>query len=97
MKVKINTLVMYQNELRRLCLFLKNPDIETITLAQIMEFLSLMKDMGYAQNTLILITMAFRKFFEFWRLQGLNVVDEELIPIARNSLGIPENQIDLEK
>ncbi len=89
MKVKINTVVQYQNELRRLCLFLKNPDIETITLGQVMEFLSLMKDMGYAQNTLIPVTMAFRKFFEFWRLQGFKVLDEELIPIARKEYNVP--------
>ena len=89
MKVKINTVVQYQNELRRLCLFLKNPEIETITLAQIMEFLSLMRDVGYEQNTLIPITMAIRKFFEFFRLQGLKVVDEELIPVARKEYNVP--------
>lgn len=89
MKVKINTVVHYQNELRRLCLFLKNPEIETITLAQVMEFLRLMRDVGYEQNTLIPITMAFRKFFEFWRLQGYKVLDEELIPVARKEYNVP--------
>ncbi|OGI35670.1 MAG: hypothetical protein A2259_01380 [Candidatus Moranbacteria bacterium RIFOXYA2_FULL_43_15] len=88
-KVKINTVRGYERELRNFCLFLRNPEIENITLGDVMEYLNGMADLGWDRNSFVGKCMALRKFFEFYRLQGYKVIDEELIPIPDKVMKLP--------
>lgn len=88
-KVKKQTVRGYDRELRNFCLFLRNPDIENITLAEVMEYLNGMADLGWDRNSFVGKCMALRKFFEFYRLQGYKVIDEELIPIPDKEPKLP--------
>ncbi len=75
-KVKKQTVKGYDRELRTFCLFLRNPQIEHITLNQVMEYLNGLAELGWDRNSFIGKCMALRKFFEFFRLQGYQVLDE---------------------
>ena len=88
-KVKINTVRGYDRELRNFCLFLRNPEIENITLSDVMEYLNGMAELGWDRNSFVGKCMALRKFFEFFRLQGYKVIDEELIPIPDKVMKLP--------
>ena len=88
-KVKSQTVRGYDQTLRQFCLFLRNPEIEDITINHVMEYLNGMKDMGWDQNSFVGKCMALRKFFEFYRLQGYAVINEELIPIMQAERKLP--------
>ena len=88
-KVKKQTVRGYDRELRTFCLFLRNPQIEYITLDQVMEYLNGMAELGWDRNSFVGKCMALRKFFEFYRLQGYQVIDENLIPIPSKEYKIP--------
>lgn len=88
-KVKNQTVRGHDRELRNFCLFLKNPEIHKISINDVMDYLNGIIEMGWDPNSLMPRCMALRKFFEFLRLQGHNVLNEELIPIPRNQVKIP--------
>lgn len=88
-RVKEPTVRGYDRELRTFCLFLRNPEIEEITINEVMDYLNGMADLGWDPNTFVGKCMALRKFFEFYRLQGFAVLDEELIPIPRKEYKMP--------
>src|SRR3989338_973188 len=88
-KVKIQTVRGYDQTLRQFCLFLRNPEIEDININHVMDYLNGMKDMGWDQNSFVGKCMALRKFFEFYRLQGYAVINEELIPIMQAERKLP--------
>jgi len=88
-KVKKQTVKGYDRELRTFCLFLRNPQIEDITLSQVMEYLNGLAELGWDRNSFIGKCMALRKFFEFFRLQGHRVLDENLIPIPSKEYRLP--------
>lgn len=88
-KVKTGTVKGYDKELRTFCLFLRNPCVEQIQLSDVMEYLTGMQELGWNHNSFIPKCMALRKFFEFCRLQGHQVLNEELIPIPRKDYRIP--------
>ena len=98
-KVKSLTVKGYDKELRTFCLFLRNPDIEAIALGDVMEYLNGMQELGWSHNSFIAKCMALRKFFEFYRLQGYRVLNEDLIPIPRKTFAIPRvvNDEDYQK
>jgi len=88
-KVKEQTVKGYDKELRTFCLFLRNPELENVSLIDVMDYLNGMQDLGWSHNSFVPKCMALRKFFEFYRLQGYRVLDENLIPIPRKALAIP--------
>ena len=88
-KVKGGTVRGYDLTLKNFCLFLRNPEIETITIADVMDYLNGMQELGWDHNSFVGKCMALRKFFEFYRLQKFPVVDEDLIPIAHKEFKIP--------
>jgi site-specific recombinase XerD len=93
-KVKEGTVRGYDRELRNFCLFLRNPEIENITLSEVMEYLNGMADLGWDRNSFVGKCMALRKFFEFYRLQGYQVISEELIPIPDKEPKLPRVATD---
>ena len=56
-----------------LCLYLKNPHIENITIQHVMDYLNLMTELGWKRNGIRIVTLALKKFFEFYNLQGLRL------------------------
>lgn len=88
-KVKTHTVKGYDKELRTFCLFLRDPDIEAITVDNVMEYLNGMRLLGWSHNSFIPKCMALRKFFEFFRLHGYRVINEDLIPLPRKEYAIP--------
>ncbi|MDD5590052.1 MAG: site-specific integrase [Candidatus Portnoybacteria bacterium] len=54
-----------------------------------MEYLNGMLEMGWDHNSFVGKSMALRKFFEFYRLQNYQVLNEELIPIPHAEHKIP--------
>lgn len=88
-KVKKQTVRGYDRELRNFCLFLRNPEIEQITINDVMIYLNGMVELGWDRNSFVGKCMALRKFFEFYRLQGFRVIDENLIPIPHKEFKIP--------
>jgi integrase/recombinase XerC len=88
-KVKAQTVKGYDKELRTFCLFLRNPEVENVSLMDVMDYLNGMQELGWKHNSFIMKCMALRKFFEFFRLQGYRVIDEALIPIPRKTFAIP--------
>lgn len=88
-KVKTNTVKGYDKELRTFCLFLRDPELEDIAIGDVMDYLNGMQALGWNPNSFITKCMALRKFFEFYRLQGHRVLNEDLIPIPRKQYQIP--------
>jgi len=88
-KVKGQTVKGYDQTLRQFCLFLRNPQIEDISIHHVMDYLNGMKELGWDQNSFVGKCMALRKFFEFYRLQNYAVLDENLIPIPSKEHKLP--------
>jgi len=88
-KVKKQTVKGYDQTLRQFCLFLRNPQIEDISIHHVMDYLNGMKELGWDQNSFVGKCMALRKFFEFYRLQNYAVLDENLIPIPSKEHKLP--------
>jgi site-specific recombinase XerD len=88
-KVKEGTVRGYDQELRRFCLFMRNPEIESVSIHHVMEYLNGMMELGWDHNSFVGKCMALRKFFEFYRLQKYPVLDENLIPILQKEYKMP--------
>ena len=88
-KLGATTLRGNDKDLRILCLFLRNPEIEDVQLKDVMGFLNLMVEIGWAPNSFVSKCMAFKKFFEFCNLRGYRTIDERLIPVPQKQYKIP--------
>lgn len=88
-KVKEQAVKGYELVLRQFCLFLRNPKVEDIKLVDILQFFGLMDELGWKRNSFIPKAQAIKKFFEFLRLQGYFVINEELIPIPSKEYNMP--------
>ncbi len=88
-KVSGHTVKRYDKVLRIFCLYLRNPHIESITLHDVMNYLNMMKDLGWKRNGIIIVTLGLKKFFEFYNLQKFSVLNEALIPTPRKEYNIP--------
>jgi len=88
-KVRQGTLRGYDNTLRSFCLYLRDPKIEDIGIQHIMEYLNGMEALGWDKNSFIGKSMALRKFFEFFALQGFPVINKDLIPIPNREYKVP--------
>ncbi len=88
-KVKHDTVKGYGMALRQFGLFMRNCELEKITLDDVLSWFNLMKNFNWDQNSLLIKAMALRKFFEFWQKQGYQVIDPCLIPIPRRQVRLP--------
>ena len=83
------TLRGYELDLRGFCLYLKNPHIEMVRVDDIIEYFDLMKQLGWKQNGFTTKSIALRKFFEFYGKQGLDVLNFQLVPVAKREYNPP--------
>lgn len=96
---KAFTVHNYDNYLKHIAIFLRNPDIETIKLEQILEYISLQVMAGFKSVTIEKKIIALKKFFEFYNKLNYKVLDYELIPLPEKKYTIPRvaNEEDFEK
>jgi integrase/recombinase XerC len=81
---KPGTVLGFSCELRAFCLYLRDPEVESITAIMVLEYLEALKALGWKHNTLAHKCDYLRGFFRFLRLQGGAVLDENLIPNPRH-------------
>jgi len=86
---KGKTVKGYDLMLRQFCLHLRNPHVEDVQIQHIIEYFEGMLILGWDRNSFIPRAIAFRKFFEFLRLQGYRVLHEELVPIPSKEYKMP--------
>lgn len=88
MNVGANTVKGYEIHLRYFCIHIETKygqdiEIEAIKVTDVIEYMNLMLQNGWHQNSMIRHSAAFRKFFEYYALQGYKVLPYTLIPIPR--------------
>jgi integrase/recombinase XerD len=83
------TIKGYSLDLRQFCLYMRNPEIEAVTTNDIIEYFDMMSRLGWKWNGFLTKSLALRKFFEFWGLQGYQVLDWRLIPIPKREFNPP--------
>lgn len=93
-KVRSGTVWGYDRDLRYFCFHFGNPEIEDVTLEQVMEYLNGMKQYGWDSNSMIPKCMALRKFFEFCRMKDIKALNPELIPVPRKRQKLPRVATD---
>lgn len=79
----------YELTLRQFALFIRNKDIESITLDDVMSYFSSMREIGWEDNSFIPKAIALRKFLEFFRKQEVHVLDPWLVPVPSKSYSMP--------
>jgi site-specific recombinase XerD len=87
--VKPKSIAGYNLILRQFCLFIKNTEIEKVTLKDVVTWFTLMGGLGWDTNSFIPKAIALRKFFEFFLHQGYKVISPELIPIPSKNYKMP--------
>jgi len=88
-KVKTLTVKGYHFDLRNFCLYMRNPGLEEVQLDDVLNYLKDLRELGWDENSFMRKCMAFRKFFDFYKRQGMSVIDPELIPIPYKQFKIP--------
>lgn len=82
-KVRQHQVKNYTAFLRHFFITLNNPEIESIHLGQVINYLQLSRDFELEEKTIYARCLAFRQFFKFYRLQGIKVLDPQLIPAKK--------------
>lgn len=88
-KVKKCTVKGYELILKQFCLFVRNCDIESVRLEDVMSWFSLLSDLQWQHNSFITKAQALKKFFEFYKMQGYLVLEPDLIPLPSKQYNIP--------
>lgn len=89
LRVKQGTIRGYGLDLRQLCLYLRNPEIEDIKDDDIVGYLNGMIECGWSKNALMPKSIAFRKFFQYLTLKGFRVLSYLLIPVIQKEFKMP--------
>ncbi|MFZ5365446.1 MAG: tyrosine-type recombinase/integrase [Patescibacteria group bacterium] len=89
LKVGQNTNQGYELVLKQFCLFMKNCEIEDVQLSHIVEWFSMMQELGWDSNSFVIKSTALRKFFEFNKKQGFEVLDPWFIFTPKAKFKIP--------
>ncbi len=87
--VKEGTIRGYDLILRQFCLYIRNKEVESIVLEDILSWFKLMGALQWDRNSFIPKAMALRKFFEFYKHQGFPVIDPWLIPVPEKEYKFP--------
>lgn len=74
---------------KQFCLFVRNKQVEDITIDEVMGWFNLMSDLDWEHNSFVVKAMALRKFFEYMKLTGVSCLDPQLIPIPRPVYTMP--------
>lgn len=99
LSVKPITAERYIGDVRRFCLFLKNPLLHKVTDEQVIEYLRLHQDLGWKHNGIVTMCCELRSFFKFAFKHGWIRFNPELIPIMKKEYAMPRvaNEEDYRK
>lgn len=86
----------YEYDLRQLCLYLHNPNIETILEQHVTRYFTEMLELGWSPNSLMPKSVTIRNIFKYARMIGCNVIDYNLIQIIPREYKIPRVAEDWE-
>lgn len=89
MNVKEGTVRGYDMILRQFCLYVRDCEIENVTLDDVTGWFGLMQRLGWNSNSFVPKAMALRKMFEFYQHQGFRVIDPWLIPVPQKQFKFP--------
>lgn len=88
-RVRATTVRGYDMVLRQFCLFIRDREIEQITVDDVVAWFNMMQQLEWDPNSFVGKAMALRKFFEFFHRLGHAVIDPWLIPVPRKQYKIP--------
>lgn len=88
-QVKKTTVTGYDLVLCQFCIFMRNCEIERVGPNDVATWFTLQSELKWQQNTFIPKAQALRKFFEFYLLQGMNVLNPKLIPMPSKQYHLP--------
>lgn len=80
---KLQTARGYERDARHFCLYMHNPDIINVRIADIERFLREMEAVGFSRNGIQMKACALRKLFRALRRHGHIVLDPDEIPLPR--------------
>lgn len=84
------TLRGHRLDLRSFCLYLRNPDIESIGLEDLLKYLDDLKLLGWDSNSFGRKVNILKKFFKFFKDQDYKVLNYELLPQIPYTPKIPK-------
>lgn len=93
-KNKTSSMSTYYTHIRLLCVHFRNCEIEEIKSHQIVEYMDLMESLGWDRNTFNTKANAWKQFFQFWKNEGLNVLDPNNIPVPQRQWKMPRAVTD---
>lgn len=71
----------YHGALLQFCRYMHNPPIMQITPEHVVAYLKESIELGWKRNSLTAVSMALRKFFEYWGRKGYPVLNYQILPI----------------
>lgn len=80
----------YRINLLQFGLYMRNCNIETIELQDILSYLEQMRDLGWDHNNFMVKCITLKKFFAFYKKQGVTNLDSDLIPQMENEYKFPK-------
>ncbi len=86
---KMTTVHGYDYDLRAFCLYLKNPELETVGWKDMQDYMNMMLELGWDKNTFVRKFIAFRKFFEYWHKKDKQYLDPDWIPVMHAEMKQP--------
>jgi integrase/recombinase XerC len=86
---KADTIHGYQYDLRAFCLYLRNPELETVGWKDMQDYMNMMIELGWDKNTFVRKFIAFRKFFQYWHKKDSKYLDPEWIPVMHAEMKQP--------
>lgn len=93
------TIYGYDGYLRHFCIFLRNPDVEEVTLSVVLDYLNWTTVAGYKINTRQKYALAIQELVRFLEAQGYQVMNPRDIPIPKKEYKLPRvsNEEDFQK
>lgn len=89
-KNKPSSMSTYYTHLRLMAVYFRNCELEEVKLGEVVEYIQIMKDCGWDSNSFTGKCSAYKQFFKFFKGQGYQVVDPEMIPIPRAEYKFPK-------
>lgn len=95
-EVKENTSERAMSDLRQMCLFLRNREIDELRPDDIIRIFKLMKELGWKQNSIRKKSTSYRPFFKFLNNRGYKTLDYQTIPIPPKEWNRPRVATEIE-
>lgn len=88
-QIKSSSALSYRRMLSHFCIGLQNKKLGEVYWLDITNYLDMLRQAGYKQNTLIPIVVAIRNLFTFFNKQDSSILNPEMIPIPHKEYNLP--------